>query len=173
MTEQNTELNTELNNEAVETTNIQLDTDTEQTESNQAAELAGRIISDIENVNQQLVDTQYRYAANMEKINDRLIELNVDSVYLMTLIKSVHIITANVSVADMTTAERNLAHIGTTFSIGMLLKEKLGHLSLEEATEAIGMISNLLSILEIDVEALEQQAAEKEANPVIVPATSL
>lgn len=120
------------------------------TESDAAIDLAGKIIGDITRVNEQLVAEQYRLNSDVVLINKILEDSQVESAYLMSLLKAVNIITGNIiATPDIPDSERITAIVGMQVSVAVLLREKLASLPQEDVVPTIAALSNLLTLVEI------------------------
>lgn len=120
------------------------------TERTAAVELASNIINDITGVNDKLVAEQYRLNSNMNEINKVLEEAQVDSSYVMSLLKATSIVTANLlSTPDMVDSDRVSAIFGMQVSVAVLLRQKLSHLDDDAVVPTLAAVSNLLTLLEV------------------------
>jgi hypothetical protein len=139
-----------MDNNTENLTNADLNLPTEQSQANDLAKL---ILSDITAVSDDLVAAQYKYNTNLNAIEERLRDFDINVAYILTLLKATRIIVNNIAVApDITEEERATNYIGSVISIGLILKDKLDGLPLKEATELVAIVSNLLSILEINID---------------------
>lgn len=134
-------------------------------EVTQSHALAERIVGDITSVNDKIVEYQYKFNTDLETINAKLEEYGIDSAYLLTLVKSLHIITTNVSISDMTAEEKNTAQVGSAISIALLMHDKLKNLVLDDAIQAVAAVVNLLTILELTSDELS--ASDEQPSSLI------
>lgn len=119
-------------------------------QSSAAQDLANNIIGDITGVNDKLVAEQYRINSNMIEINRILEEAQVDSSYIMSLLKATSIVTANImATPDMNDGDRVSAIFGMQVSVSVLLRDKLSHLADEQVVPTLAALSNLLTLLEV------------------------
>ena len=111
--------------------------------------LAETIVADITSVNETLVAKQYEYNMNIEKINAKLIELNIDSAYVMTIIKCITIMNSNILFADIPEEDKLSSFTGAFMSIAILLHDAFKDKTREEMIEGISVLTNLLTIIEL------------------------